>query len=195
MWTHIPQTLDPAVCESPLDERGDVLSGLTLLSFTWFRFSQNIDAPPPPPRASSHSSLCCHPRCGPCHSCHLGGLLLPLSLPAALPSSPWVCDRRGEPLASECHFLSGALPPESCFGELFISYKDSKKDPISETLSVWAQMSASLAASSSPCCALCALGLPLPIPTPLLGILKPGKGNTEGRAYNCLWEPRNCQRG
>lgn len=123
----------------------------------------------------------------------LGGLLLPLSLPAALPSSPWVCDRRGEPLASECHFLSGALPPESCFGELFISYKDSKKDPISETLSVWAQMSASLAASPWPCCALCALGLPLPTPSPLLSILKPGKGNTEGKAYNCLWEPRNCQ--
>lgn len=145
-----------------------MLSGLTLLSFTWFRFSQNIDPPPPSCQLTLLSLLPSEvwalSLLSPVQS--LGGLLLPLSLPAALPSSPWVCDRRGEPLASECHFLSGALPPESCFGELFISYKDSKKDPISETLSVWAQMSASLAASSSPCCALCALGLPLPTPSP-----------------------------
>lgn len=130
-----------------------MLSGLTLLSFTWFRFSQNTDPPPPPCQLTLLSLLPSEVRALPLLSPvqSLGGLLLPLSLPAALPSSPWVCDRRGEPLASECHFLSGALPPESCFGELFISYKDSKKDPISETLSVWAQMSASLAASSSPC--------------------------------------------
>lgn len=173
-----------------------MLSRLTLLSFPWFRFSENIDTPLPcqltlfsllPSEVWVLSLL------SPVQS--LGGLLPPLSLPAALPSSPWVCDRRGEPLASECHFLSGALPPESCLGELFISYKDSKKDPISETLSVWAQMSASLAASPLSRCALCALGLPLPTPSPppLHSEAREGK-NTEGRAYNCLWEPRNCQR-
>lgn len=143
----------PAVCESPLDERGDVLSGLTLLSFTWFRFSQNTD--PPPPRASSHSSLCCHLRCGPCHSCHLckawvaSSSLSPSLLPCLPPLGSVTAGVSRWPLSAT--FSAGALPPESCFGELFISYKDSKKDPISETLSVWAQMSASLAASSSPC--------------------------------------------
>ena len=70
------------------------------------------------------------------------------------PSSPWVSDRRGWQSGPEHHFLSGALPPARGSGKLFISHKDTDRDRIGGTLSVWAQMSASAADASSPCCVL-----------------------------------------
>lgn len=79
-------------------------------------------------------------------TCAGPGCLLPLP---RLPR-PGSLTAGAERLASEHHFLSGALPPARCSGKLFISHKESSKDRICGTLSVWAQMSASLAAASCP---------------------------------------------
>lgn len=97
-------------------------------------------------------------------TCEVPGCLLPLP---RLPR-PGSQTAGAESLASEHHFLSGALPPASRSGKLFISHKDSDRDRICGTLSVWAQMSASVADASSPCCASPSRSLLLPPPEPLL---------------------------
>ena len=84
------------------------------------------------------------------------------------PSSAGSLTAGAESLASEHHFLSGALPSARCSGKLFISPRDSNRDRICGTLSVWAQMSASVAAASSPCWASPSRSLLLPPPGPLL---------------------------
>lgn len=103
---------------------------------------------------------------GPCDSCHLCCAGLPPSPPP--PSSAGSLTAGAERLASEHHFLSGALPPARCSGRLFISHRDSSKDRICGTLSVWAQMSASVAAASPPCWASPSRSRLLPPPGPLL---------------------------
>lgn len=86
---------------------------------------------------------------GPCGPSPAGSPAAPCPPP---PSSPWVSDRRGWQSGPQHHFLSGALPPARGSGKLFISHKDTDRDRIGGTLSVWAQMSASAADASSPCC-------------------------------------------
>lgn len=62
-------------------------------------------------------------------TCSEPGCLLPLPrLPR--PGSPTA---GAESLASEHHFLGGALPPEGCSGKLFISHRDSDRDRIGGT--------------------------------------------------------------